>query len=323
MKSLNWGLIGPGSIAEEFADALQEANGSIFGVWGRNLEKSNAFASRLNVQNVYKKLDDMLQDERVDVVYISTPHPLHYQFIKSALEHGKHVLCEKTITMNARQLEELIEMSIAKGVVLAEAMTVFYMPIYQKLEKIIQQGTIGSVKTINVTFGSCKENDPQNRFFNPDLGGGGLLDIGTYALSFARFFLSSQPEELHTTVKKHETGVDEQSGIILKTEQQELAVISLAMRAKMPKRGIIAGDLGFITVDNFPRADRATITYTATGEVETIEAGDSSKALHYEIERMTELIAQPQNNWAMALSVDVMHLMDKTRENWNLSYDLE
>ncbi|KYG58412.1 Gfo/Idh/MocA family protein [Planococcus maritimus] len=323
MKSLNWGLIGPGSIAEEFADALQEVNGSIFGVWGRNLEKANAFAARSNVQNVYEKLDDMLQDERVDVVYISTPHPLHYQFIKSALEHGKHVLCEKAITMNARQLDELIGLATAKGVVLAEAMTLFYMPIYQKLEELIQQGTIGTVKTINVTFGSCKENDSQNRFFNPDLGGGGLLDIGTYALSFARFFLSSQPEELHTTVKKHETGVDEQSGIILKTEQQELAVISLAMRAKMPKRGIVAGDLGFITVDDFPRADRATITYTATGEVETIEAGDSSKALQYEIERMTELIAQPQTNWAMALSVDVMHLMDKTRENWNLSYELE
>ena len=163
MKSLNWGLIGPGSIAEEFADALQEVNGSIFGVWGRNLEKANAFAARSNVQNVYEKLDDMLQDERVDVVYISTPHPLHYQFIKSALEHGKHVLCEKAITMNARQLDELIGLATAKGVVLAEAMTLFYMPIYQKLEKLIKQGTIGTVKTINVTFGSCKENDPQNR----------------------------------------------------------------------------------------------------------------------------------------------------------------
>ena len=124
-------------------------------------------------------------------------------------------------------------------------------------------------------------------------------------------------------VKKHETGVDEQSGIVLKNEDDEMAVVSLAMRAKMPKRGIVAGDLGYITVDEFPRADRATITYTKDGSVETIEAGVEGKALQYEVEAMNELVVTKGENWTLPLSEQVMELMDEARRQWGLTYDFE
>lgn len=323
MGQVNWGIVGPGGIASDFAQAIKEVNGDIFGVWGRKVEKARDFADRLGVKHVYEETSEMFRDERIDVVYIATPHSVHYSYIMDALHAGKHVLCEKAITMNGEQLQEIIALAESKNLIVAEAMTIYHMPLYGKLRSLIQQGKIGKVNMVNVTFGSCKENDPTNRFFNPDLAGGGMLDIGTYALSFTRFFLSGQPTELHTTVKKHETGVDEQSGIVMKNDENEMAVVSLAMRAKMPKRGIVAGDEGFITVDNFPRADQATITYTSDGSVETIEAGEEGKALQYEVKAMNDLILGEGENWTLPLSRQVMSLMDTARQKWNLTYDFE
>jgi hypothetical protein len=117
--------------------------------------------------------------------------------------------------------------------------------------------------------------------------------------------------------------VDEQSGIILKNDADELAVVSLAMRAKMPKRGIVAGELGFITVDDFPRAQKATITYTADGSVEVIEAGVTEKALVYEVEAMNRYILKQEKNGTLPLSVDVMSIMDEVRNQWGLTYAFE
>lgn len=323
MEQVNWGIVGPGGIAAEFAAAIKEVNGRIFGVWGRNTDKTNRFAEQFGIEQVYADTETMFQDGRIDVVYIATPHSVHYSYIVDALNAGKHVLCEKAITMNSTQLQEVIQLAQAKDLILAEAMTIYHMPLYRKLHEVIDQGKIGKISMVNVTFGSSKEDDPTNRFFNPDLAGGAMLDIGTYALSFTRLFLSSQPTELHTTLKKYKTGVDEQSGIVMKNNQEELAVVSLAMRAKMPKRGIVAGEKGFITVNDFPRADKATITYTADGTVETIEAGDTGKALVYEVEAMNEMVMNGRENWTLPLSRQVMSLMDEARQQWDLSYAFE
>lgn len=323
MKRLNWAIIGPGGIAEDFGKAIYNVNGHVFGVWGRNSEKTRAFAKRLGVEHVYESMDNMLSDEQIDIVYIATPHHLHYDIMLAALEKNKHILCEKAITMNTGQLKKVMKLARSKNLVVMEAMTIYHMPIYQELRDRVTAGDIGNVNMINVTFGSCKEDDSTNRFFNPDLAGGGLLDLGTYALTFTRYFLSSQPTELYTTVKKHDTGVDEQSGIVMKNDQGQLAVVTLALRAELPIRAIIAGDKGYITVDNFPRADQATVTYTSDGAIETIKAGESERALHYEVEDMMDLILHKKESWTLPLSENVMKLMDETRKQWNLTYDFE
>ncbi len=147
---------------------------------------------------------------------------------------------------------------------------------------MISDGKLGQIKLVQVNFGSLKDYDPNNRFFNKDLAGGALLDIGGYATAFARMFLSKQPESILTTVKFFETGVDEQSGIILKNTKDEMAVMALSMRAKQPKRGVISGTKGYIEISNYPRATEAQITYTASAHEErheTINAGSTSEAL--------------------------------------------
>lgn len=322
MKKLNWAILGPGLIATEFAQALLNVHGEIYAVGSRTLEKAEAFAKKYQVQKAYGSYDELLADSNVDVVYISTPHCNHYEYIMKSLHQNKHVLCEKAITVSSSELKEITELAATKNLVVSEAMTIYHMPLYEKLKQVVQTGKLGTLKMVNVSFGSCKEYDVTNRFFSPDLAGGALLDIGTYALSFARFFLSAQPHEVLTTVKKFETGVDEQSGIILKNDADEMAVVTLTMRAKMPKRGVVAGDLGFITVDNFPRATRAMITYL-DGTTEVVEAGVGAKALEYEILDMENYILNNGGDDVLQLSVDVMDIMTDVRNQWGIKYPFE
>lgn len=322
MKKLNWAILGPGLIATEFAQALLNVHGEIYAVGSRTLEKAEAFAKKYQVQKAYGSYDELLADSNVDVVYISTPHCNHYEYIMKSLHQNKHVLCEKAITVSSSELKEITELAATKNLVVSEAMTIYHMPLYEKLKQVVQTGKLGTLKMVNVSFGSCKEYDVTNRFFSPDLAGGALLDIGTYALSFARFFLSAQPHEVLTTVKKFETGVDEQSGIILKNDADEMAVVTLTMRAKMPKRGVVAGDLGFITVDSFPRATRAMITYL-DGTTEVVEAGVEAKALEYEILDMENYILNNGGDDVLQLSVDVMDIMTDVRNQWGIKYPFE
>lgn len=322
MNHLKWAILGPGSIAAKFATALNELGETLYAVGSRTTEKAEAFAKQYGAEKAYGNYSEMLQDPEIDVVYISTPHSHHYEYIIQSLQNNKHVLCEKAITVNSRQLREITELAEQKELVVAEAMTIYHMPLYKKLREMVNEGAIGRLKMIQVSFGSHKEYDVNNRFFSKELAGGALLDIGTYALSFTRFFLSQQPHEILTTVKRFETGVDEQAGIMLKNDADEMAVISLTMRSKMPKRGVVAGELGFITVDNFPRASQATIQYL-DGTLETIEAGDTSQALQYEIKDMKRYIADKSHKETLSLSLDVMDIMSNVREQWGIKYSFE
>jgi predicted dehydrogenase len=321
MNRLKWAILGPGAMATDFAKAIIEANGSIYAVGARTLAKAQAFARSYPIANTYGSYEALLKDAEIDVVYIATPHSNHYEYIMASLQNNKHVFCEKAITVNSQQLRQIVNLAAQKKLVVAEAMTIYHMPLYKKIRTIMNSGQIGKLKMIQVSFGSCKEYDVTKRFFREELAGGALLDIGTYALSFTRYFLSSQPNEILTTMKRFETGVDEQSAIILKNSGDEMAVISLTMRAKMPKRGIIVGELGFITVDDFPRAAKATINYL-DGKVEVLEVGDTAQALVYEVEDMNHYIAN-RNADTVALSIDVMSIMDEVRRQWGLKYSFE
>ena len=322
MKKLKWGILGPGSIARDFAQALNRVNGEVYAVASRNKERAEKFARENNVKKAYGSYDEIIKDNDIDVVYIATPHSNHYEYIIKSLNNNKHVLCEKAITVNERELEEALKIAREKNLVLEEAMTLFHMPLYEKVIKKINKEDLGKVNMVQVSFGSFKEYDENNRFFNLDLAGGALLDIGTYALSFARYFLSSMPEEILSTVKKAKTGVDEESGIILKTKEDEIATISLAFRSKMPKRGIVSCDNGFITIDNFPRANKATINYL-DGTVEVIECGEEEKALDYEVIFMEEGIKENKESNSIDLTYDVTKIMNKVRKDWGIVYPFE
>ena len=236
---------------------------------------------------------------------------------------GKHVFCEKSITVNSRQLEECVAIAEEKNLVICDGVTLLHMPLYKKLRQMVSDGAIGDVKMVQVNFGSCKEYDVNNRFFSKELAGGALLDIGVYATSFARYFMKSKPDVVLTTANYFETGVDETSGIIMKNPDGEMAVMALTMRAKQPKRGVVAGEKGFIEIYDYPRAAKSTITYTEEGHTEIIEEGSPEKALQYEVADMQEYVRNHSGRDNLEIVRDVMETLTAVRNQWGMVYPFE
>lgn len=323
MKKYNWGILGTGWIAHEMGEALKAVNGEIYAVCGTSLEKAEKYQQEFGAAAAYGSAQEMLADEKVDIVYIATPHNSHYEWILAALKAGKHVFCEKSITVNSRQLEECVALADEKGLVICDGTTLLHMPLYKKLKQMIDDGAIGDVKMVQVNFGSCKEYDVKNRFFSKELAGGALLDIGVYAASFARYFMKSRPDVVLTTANYFETGVDETSGILLKNPDGEMAVMALTMRAKQPKRGVVAGEKGFIEINNYPRACQAAITYTEDGRTEVIEAGRSEEALQYEVQDMQEYVSSQSGKENLRIVRDVMQTLTAVRNQWGMVYPFE
>ena len=317
----NWGIIGTGWIAHEMGEALNRMNHGIYGVVSGRYENALSYQKEFDVKHVYHTIEEMLEDSHIDIVYIATPHNLHYEEMMEALEAGKHVFVEKSITVNDNQLEEAISLAERKGLVIMDGVTLFHMPVFKKVKEIVESGSLGPVKMIQVNFGSCKEYDINNRFFSKELAGGALLDIGVYAVSFARYFMSESPKQILSTVNLFETGVDETSGIIL-NNSKEMAVISLTMRAKQPKRGLIACENGYIEIYNYPRGDQAVITYTSDGHSETIKNGETKDALFYEIEDMEDYVSNKYSK-TLEITSDVMKILTKIRKQWGMIYPFE
>ena len=322
-KHYNWATLGTGVIANELAQALEQQGRKLYSVANRTYDKGLAFAEKYGIDKVYQNIDDVFDDPEVDIIYISTPHNTHINFLRKALAKGKHVLCEKSITLNADELNEAIKLAEDNHVVLAEAMTIFHMPIYRQLSEIIASGKLGELKIIQMNFGSYKEYDMTNRFFNRNLAGGALLVIGVYALSFVRWFMTSTPNQIASQVKLAPTGVDEQAGILLTNDQGEMATLTLSLHAKQPKRGTIAYDKGYIELYEYPRGQKAVITYTEDGHQEVIEAGSTALALSYEVADMEKAVSGQENVMHLDYTKDVMDIMTKLRQDWNLTYPEE
>ena len=323
MKGIHWAVLGTGTIANEMARTLERNGRHFYAVGSRSQEKAAAFGEKYGIQKVYSDLNEMFSDPAVDVVYIATPHNTHFAYIKKALENGKHVLAEKAITLNSDELREAAALAKAKGLVLAEAQTIYHMPLYKELRELLSSGKLGRVNLVTMNFGSFKEYDMDNRFFNRALAGGAMLDIGVYALSFVRWFLDAKPDKLLSQVKTAPTGVDEQAGLLMTNPEGQMATVMLSLRSRQPKRGMVSCEKGYIEIMEYPRAWEAKITDADSGNVEVIRAGDCAQALMYEIADMESAIAGSPESMYLGYTEDVMDLMTRFRKSWGVSYPEE
>lgn len=319
--NLNWAVLGTGVIANEMAVAFQKMGKTLYAVANRTHEKAVVFAKKYGVEKVYDDIDDMFVDEKVDIIYITTPHNTHYQFMKRALENGKHILVEKSITLNSRELNEMIDLASQKQLIIAEAMTIWHMPLYKELWGIVERGELGKVQMITMNFGSFKEYNMQNRFFNMNLAGGAMLDIGVYALSIVRSFMSEKPDEIVSQWKPSPTGSDEQATILLKNSKDEMATVALSMHSKQPKRAMISCEKGYIEIMEYPRASKAVIVDAESGNTREIEAGQTENALYYEMMDMEAAVKNADaSEMKLEYSRDVMDILTRLRKDWNMKY---
>ena len=323
-KELRWAVLGTGVIANEMAQALEQMGKSLYAVGNRTHEKAVAFAEKYHVTKVYDDFHEMFTDPEIDIIYITTPHNTHIEFLRQALANGKHVLCEKSITLNSDELNEALQIAEKHHVILAEAMTIWHMPLYKKLWEIVSSGELGKVQMIQLNFGSYKEYDMNNRFFNMNLAGGAMLDIGVYALSIVRSFMKETPTEILSQWKASPTGSDEQATVLLKNTSEQMATVALSMHSKQPKRAMISCEKGYIEIMEYPRADKAIIVDAETGEVTKIEAGETPNALYYEMMDMEEAVKTgDSSSMNLTYSKDVMDIMTKLRKEWGLKYPKE
>jgi len=221
-QSLRWGILATGAIAGSFArDLPRSRTGTLLAVASRNQESADAFAEKFNVPRAYASYEAMLADPEVDAVYIATPHPLHLEWALKAADAGKHILCEKPLTLNYPEAQRVVEAANRNGVALLEAFMYRCHPQTARIAQIVSDGTLGRVKAIEATFSFQAGADPSSRLFNLELGGGGILDVGCYVASFVRLVAGAatgkafaEPQEVKALGVLGETGADYYSAFV-------------------------------------------------------------------------------------------------------------
>ena len=260
-KTIQWGILGTGSIATQFAQGLKVvSDAQLRAVGSRNECTANEFSGAFGVPNAYGSYKALVNDPAVDVVYVATPHAFHKEHCLLALESGKAVLCEKPFTLNVHEAQAVVEMAKRNNLFCMEGMWMRFFPLMQTILKIIQAGEIGEVRLVTADFGLPVEFSPTGRSFNPALGGGAFLDLGVYGMSLA-YQLLGFPSAITSELVLGQTGVDEQGAVILRYANGQMALLYSSLQTCSPPEAHIMGTHGTIRIHApFFCPHRATIT---------------------------------------------------------------
>lgn len=250
MKKTTWGIIGPGKIANKFANALKMVEGARLGaIASRDAARGREFALHHGVASVYEDYALLAADPGIDAIYVATPHGFHAEHSILCLRHGKAVLCEKPLALNAREVSEMIAASREHNVFLMEAMWTRFVPLMRSIMELVASGHIGVIKYIRADFGFFAAFDPNGRLFNIRLGGGSLLDIGIYPL-FLCVQLLGEPDTLTAYGRLSPTGSDETCHAVLGFANGATAIASSTLACQTSLRAEIAGTEGMIRIDS-------------------------------------------------------------------------
>jgi predicted dehydrogenase len=323
---IGWGILGPGRIARRFVEGLSVVEDvRLVAVGSRSLERAEIFGKEFGIPNRYGSYEALAEDPDVDVVYVATPHTSHKEHSLLCLRAGKHVLCEKPLTVNAAECEELICAAHEQGRFLMEAMWTRFFPVMCKLRELVSERAIGDVRMVSADFGFHSAFDPASRIFDPELGGGGLLDVGVYTVSFAHMVLGRPPAEIAALADIGETGVDEQAAIVLKFDRGEMALLFCGVRTQTVYEARIYGTDGMIYVEpSFWSPDAFTIT--RGGESERIAPERVGNGFNYEAAEVASCIRNGKlesDIMPLAESLQIMETMDAIRRIWHLTYPCE
>ena len=312
-ERLGWGLIGTGGIAATFAaDLMHTKSSRPVAVGSRQMDSANGFADRFDIPNRHASYEALVADPKVDVVYVATPHPMHYANALLALDAGKPVLVEKAFTMNAAEAEELVATARAKGLFLMEAMWTRFLPHIAEIRRLLGEGALGEIVTVSADHGQWFAEDAGSRLFAPELGGGALLDLGVYPVSFASMVLG-KPERIVTLIDPAFTGVDAQTSMLFGYASGAHAVLSCTLSAKSPTRAAIVGTEARIEVEGRFYGPTSFDLITRTGEQTRFEASHEGGGLWHEADEVARCLREGLlESPLMPLdeTVEVMQTMD-------------
>lgn len=250
MKTVKWGILGCGNIANKFAEALQKVdNSELSAVAARDEGRAKGFAEKWHFQKAYGSYRKLTDDPEVDIIYIATPHSYHFAHTKLCLEAGKHVICEKPFTINTAQLEVLIRLARQKNLLLQEALWSKYLPGIIKTKELIEQKVIGEIIYMDADFGINRPYGPEHRLYNPLLAGGTLLDIGIYPL-FMALYLFGEPEIIKAHSILNSDKIDLTTSLITESKNGIVSHLSSTTQADTPVKIHIYGRQGNIEFSN-------------------------------------------------------------------------
>ena len=247
-SKVRWGILGCGRIARKFAADLRlVADAELRAIASRNQETLELFAKDFPCKHRHNNYEGLASNEEVDVIYVATPHSHHYEHAMLCLNHNKAVLCEKAFAINSRQAKEMVQTARKKEVFLMEALWTKFLPHYKKLQELLQQKTLGNIKSVLVNFGFNTAGNPAQRLFDPSLGGGTLLDIGIYNV-FMTISILGKPDFIEATMTPAATGVDEQIAVLFKYNSGAMAQLFSSFVTNLPTQAEINGTAGCITL---------------------------------------------------------------------------
>lgn len=300
--TLRWGVIGTGRIAHTFATDLRHVEEcEIVAVGSRSMECADAFAIEYAVPHRYGTYEELVADPDVDVVYVATPHPMHFANATLALEHDKPVLVEKAFTMTADEARALVALARERSLFMMEAMWSRFLPHTEAIRALLREGALGDIVAVHADHGQWFERDPAFRLFAPELGGGALLDLGIYPVSFASMILGA-PDRVTGMVDPTFTGVDGQSSMLFGYRGGAQAVLTCTSSARSATRASIVGTDARIEIDSDFYAPTAFSLIPRNGDIRRFMFETVGRGLHYQAREVARCIA------AGALESEIMPL---------------
>ncbi|MEF3403645.1 Gfo/Idh/MocA family protein [Agromyces sp. CCNWLW203] len=322
-ERLRWGILATGGIAHLFTSDLKVNGFTVQAVGSRSQGSADAFAAEFDIPNAHGSYEALVADPEVDVIYVSTPHPMHAAGARLALEAGKHVLVEKAFTVNAAEARAIADLAASKGLLVLEAMWTRYLPHMARIREIIAEGTLGDLRTLIADHTQLLSDDPAHRINALELGGGALLDLGIYPVSFA-WDLFGAPQSTHASATFRPTGADAQIAVVYGYEGGRMAVTHSASDAKGANLAVVLGTEARIEIDHVWYTPTTFRVIAADGTVlEEYRSEVTGRGMHFQAEAVERLVAAG-NLTGDLLPIDetvaIMASLDEIRRQIGLAY---
>lgn len=318
-------ILGAGNIARKMAATIVEMDKvEAYAVASRSLEKAEEFAEKWNIQKAYGSYVEMLNDPEVDLVYICTPHSFHYEHMMLCLEFGKHILCEKAFTTNAKQAKEVLALAKEKKLLVAEAIWTRYLPMRFVLDQILERRVIGEPHSLTANL--CYPLKGVKRMVDPELSGGALLDLGVYPINFAMMVFGNQIESIEGSCVKTDSGVDETESITLTFKGGKMAILHASMLSTSDRRGIIFGTRGYIEFLNINHCEGINVYDKDYNLVETYKPFKFITGFEHQVEACRRVIEDGElecRQMPHSEIIKVMEVMDSLRSQWGIHFPSE
>ena len=324
-SKIRWGIVGPGKIAQKFADDLiRIPDAELTAVASRNMQRAKEFADNYKVLKVFDSYDALFSDDSVDVIYIATPHTFHKNLALKAMEAGKHVLCEKPLGINKAEVYEMITVAKEKKVFLMEALWSRFNPTIKRIKEITESGKIGELKYINADFAFYALDRPkESRLFNLDLGGGSILDIGIYPV-FLAYLLLGKPKRIEAISNFNEIGTEIQTSVIFQYKNAQ-AILSSSLANDSIMSAEISGTKGSIILEpRFHETDGYCLkTHGKTEKIKLPKVGNGYTHEIIEVNKCLKENRLESSLWSHKNSMELITLLDTIREKGGVRFPFE